>query len=204
MTFLAALLLLMPVPDGLRFEKWFSSRGVDVEIARVPGSAPWVRGRAELAAPAASVARVLTDYGSYKRLFAPGVKSAEVVSSGPDGSARLHLVWPYPFPLRNRDAVIRYRGRSEEGGRFVLSWEADGRAGDPHEGVRIARVAGETVVEPAGEARCRVTYTYLGELGGNFPAKVEEKAWREEPVQYMRALRRSLRLPDVPEERVPR
>jgi len=201
--FLAAVLLLAPVPEGLHFEKWFTSRGVEVEIARQTGSAPWIRGRAELSVPVAAVAKVLTDYADYKQIFAPGVKSARVLDVAADGGARLHIVWPYPFPLRNRDAVIRYRGRTDEEGRFLLSWEAEGRDGDPHEGVRIARVAGETLVEPAGENRCRVTYTYLGELGGNFPASAEEKAWREEPVQYIRALRRRLQLPDAAQENTP-
>jgi hypothetical protein len=42
-----------------------------------------------------------------------------------------------------------------------------------------------------------VTYAYFGDLGGNFPSSVQDKAWREEPVQYIRALRRALKLPDV-------
>jgi hypothetical protein len=200
----AALLLLAPIPEGLHFEKWFTSHGVEVEIARQPGAAPWVLGRAELPVPAAAVAKILTDYADYQEIFAPGVKSVRILDVAPDGATRLHIVWPYPFPLRNRDAVIRYRGHADEEGRFVLSWEADGRGGDPHEGVRITRVAGETSVEPAGESRCRVTYTYLGELGGNFPASAEEKAWRAEPVQYIRALRRRLHLPDVAEGSAPR
>ncbi len=165
----------------------------------MPGSAPWVRGSAELATPSTAVERVLTDYGRYKQIFAPALKTARVLEER-DAAARLHVVWPYPFPLRNRDAVIRYRGRSEEGGRFVLSWEADAKPGDPHEGVRIEKVSGETLVEPLRDNRCRVTYTYLGELGGRFPASIEEKAWREEPVQYFRALRRTLKLPDVRDE----
>jgi hypothetical protein len=58
------------------------------------------------------------------------------------------------------------------------------------------RVLGETRVEPLGPSRCRVTYTYLGDLGGKFPAWAQEKAWKEEPVQYMRAIRRRLEIPD--------
>jgi hypothetical protein len=65
-------------------------------------------------------------------------------------------------------------------------------------GARIERVAGETRVEAAGDSACRVTYTYLGDLGGKFPKSAEEKAWREEPVQYVRALRRAVGLPDLP------
>ena len=64
------------------------------------------------------------------------------------------------------------------------------------EGVRIQRVAGETRIEPLGLARCRVIYSYLGDLGGKFPASAQERAWKEEPIQYIRALRRGLKIPD--------
>jgi START domain-containing protein len=184
------------IPPNLPFQPWFKSRGVQVEIARVPGSAPWLRATAELPVPAEKVTAILTDFRHYRDLFAPAIKKAEILE-GLDSGARIHFVWPYPFPLRNRDAIVVYRGQTLEDGRFVLTWKEDARPGDPHEGVRVEHVAGETVVEPLGPDRCRVTYTYLGELGGKFPAWAEDKAWREEPVQYIRALRRRLNLPDI-------
>ena len=195
---LAALLPL--IPPNLPFQPWFTSRGVQVEIAKVPGSPPWLRATAELPVAAEKVAPVLTDFRHYREFFSPAIKKAEILEAQ-DASARVHFVWPYPFPLRNRDAVVTYRGQVLEGARFLLTWKDDARPGDPHEGIRVEHVAGETAVEPLGPDRCRVTYTYLGELGGKFPAWAEDKAWREEPVQYIRALRRRLKLPDVPEER---
>jgi hypothetical protein len=194
---LAIAAFLAATPAHLAFAPWFESRGVRVAIAREPGSAPWLRGTAELAAPAAKVAEALLDFRHYREIFSPAVKKAEVLEAA-NASARIHFVWPYPFPLRNRDAVVAYDGRTLEEGRFVLSWKDDARPSDPHEGIRVERVTGETLVEPLSSDRCRVTYTYLGELGGKFPAWAEEKAWREEPVQYIRALRRRLKLPDVP------
>lgn len=117
-------------------------------------------------------------------------------SSG--SSARLHVVWPYPFPLRNRDAVIEYRFETLADGSVVLSWSGNARPGDPREGVRIDRVEGETRATELAPGSSRVTYTYLGDLGGKFPRSAEEKAWRAEPVEYFRALRRRLRIPDPP------
>lgn len=189
--------MLAAVPAGLPFERWFSSRGVRVEIARASAGAPWIRGSGELPASARSVAEVVGDFADYRRLFAPAVKKASVLSRSP-GAARLHLVWPYPFPLRNRDAVVSYRLDSDTAGGFLLSWSSDARPGDPREGVRIARVDGETRITPAGADRAIVAYTFLGDLGGNFPRAAEEKAWRAEPVEYFRALRRRLRIPDPP------
>jgi len=188
--------LLAPVPDGRPFEVWFTAQGVRVEIARASGP-PWVRGTGEIPAAAKKIADVVTDFRAYRAIFAPALKKAAVLAA--DGSsARLHLVWPYPFPLRNRDAVVSYRLEALPDGGFVLSWSDDARPGDPSEGVRIPRVAGETRIEPLGPERSRVTYAFLGDLGGKFPRAAEEKAWRAEPVEYFRALRRRLEIADPP------
>jgi len=195
--FLIGAILASAIPADLPFEKWFTAHGVQVEIARRTGSSPWLRSTAELPVSAEKVAAALTDFKHYKEFFSPAVKKADVLDSGA-GAARIHFVWPYPFPLRNRDAVISYRAERGEGGRQVVTWKNDARPGDPQEGIRIEQVAGETVIEPLGPDRCRVTYTYLGELGGKFPAWAEDKAWHEEPVQYIRAIRRALKLPDLP------
>ena len=190
---------LAPVPADLAFEPWFTSRGVAVEIARQPSGPPWSRSRAEIPAPAERVARVLGDFARYRELLAPAVKTADVLEQS-GSAARLHLVWPYPFPFSNRDAVVLYETYALEGGGTRIAWRSDARPGDPQTGVRIARVAGETRIEPAGAGACRVTYAYLGDLGGRFPRSAEEKAWRAEPVEYMRAIRRAVGLPDLPSD----
>ena len=192
----AASCVAAPVPEQAAFSPWFSSRGIQVEIARSPSSPPWIRGLGTIPAPAARVAAALSDFGRYLELFAPAVRKADVLGREP-GSARIHFVWPYPFPFANRDAVVRYETSDLPGGAFRIAWNADARPEDPKEGRRIERVEGETRIEPAGPDACRVTYTYLGDLGGKFPASAQEKAWREEPVQYFRAILRRLGLPDL-------
>jgi hypothetical protein len=183
------------VPEGLVFEKWFVERGVEVSIARLPGPVPWLRGVGELPVDAQEVEAALVDFAGYGRFMAPAVRKAAVIE-GREATARLHMVWHYPLPFQNRDAVVRYRGERLPDGRFRLEWQDEAHPGDPSEGVRIGKVAGETLVEPLGPGRCRITYTYYGDLGGSFPRSAEEKAWRAEPVGYFRALRRLLHLPD--------
>jgi len=189
--------LLAAVPAGLPFRDWFSSRGVRVEIARPAGGPPWIRGTGEIPTSPTRIAEVVGDFGRYREIFSPAVKKARVLDSS-EGSARLHVVWPYPFPLRNRDAVIAYRLGTLADGGVLLSWSGDARPGDPREGIRIGRVAGETRISPLDSERSRVTYTFLGDLGGRFPKSAEDKAWRTEPVEYFRALRRRLGIPDPP------
>ena len=134
-----------------------------------------------------------TDYAAYRKFFDPAVERATVLES--EGlEARLHFVWKYPFPFRDRDGIVAYRGERLADGMFLLSWRDAVRPGDPASGVRIARISGETRIEPLSPDRCRVTYTYLGDLGGRFPKSLEEKAWRHEPLGYVLAIRRALGL----------
>jgi hypothetical protein len=184
-------------PPDSAFTAWFTDRGIAVEIARMPSGPPWIRGRGEIPAAPAKVAAALSDFSRYRELFAPAIKRADVLDQS-GAAARIHLVWPFPFPYSNRDAIVKYESVSENGG-YRISWRGDARPGDPTEGTRIERVEGETRVEAGtgGAESSRVTYTYLGDLGGKFPARAEDKAWREEPVQYFRAIRRRLGLADL-------
>jgi hypothetical protein len=172
-------------------------REVAVSRRIVAGETPWIRGVAELPASADAVQAVVTDYARYRELFAPAVSRADVLDVL-EGGVRIHFVWPYPFPFRRRDAIVEYRSERRPDDLFLLTWRDAVRPGDPSQGVRIARVAGDTLIEPLGAARCRVTYTYLGDLGGRFPRALEEKAWRHEPLGYVYALRRRLELPVPP------
>jgi len=195
MTLFPLLAILAALSVNPTFTPWFTDRGVAVEIARTP-AAPWLRGTTVLAVGADKVGAAIGDFAHYKELFAPAIKSAAVVERGPD-AARLHLVWPYPSPWRNRDAVVAYRLERRADGGFTLSWKGENRPSDPHEGVRIGHVEGETKVDPIDAGHSRVTYTYFGDLGGNFPGSIEERVWRGEPVGYIQALRRAVGLPVV-------
>jgi START domain len=179
------------------FEPWFREREISVSRTRETAETPWIRAVAELPASAEAVYQVVTDYAAYRELFAPAVARADVLEASSD-IARIHFVWPYPFPFRKRDAIVAYAGERLAGGGFLLTWRDDARPSDPRSGVRIERVAGETRIETLAPERCRVTYTYLGDLGGSFPRAFEETAWRHEPLGYILALRRQLGLPIPP------
>ncbi len=190
----SAVLLFLAIPSDLDFRPWFVERGVEVSRTPSEPGTPWVRAVAEIPAPAGRVFALVENYPSYRDLFAPLIRKAVILESrGP--AVRLHLVWPYPFPFRNRDAIVRYEAERLPDGVFRLSWKDDALPGDPAEGVRIPRVAGATLLEPLSGDRCRVTYTFLGDLGGSFPRAFEEKAWKHEPLGYVLALRRALGLP---------
>lgn len=197
----AALLLAVAVPVDLEFRPWFVDREISLARTRSGSQTPWIRAVAQIPAPAERVFALIENYAGYRELFAPLIQKATILEAR-DSNVRLHLVWPYPFPFRKRDAIVRYEAERLSDGSFRLSWHDDSREGDPAEGVRIARVAGETRIQPMSVDRCRVTYIFLGDLGGSFPSAFEESAWKHEPIGYVLALRRALGLP-IPGESAP-
>ncbi len=187
----AALFLFAPPPDSA-FEPWFEEKGVAVARAMQPQRPlPWIRGVAELDAPPAEIARVLGDYAGYEAIFEPILESVRVLEAQGD-TARVHLVWAYPFPLRDRDAIVAHRLVTRPDGSVLLECSGDPREGDPQTGVRIATVEGRTEVLPREGGGSRVVYTYYGDLGGDFGRGGNERAWRGQPVHYVESLRRAL------------
>jgi hypothetical protein len=184
--------LLLAVPAESAFEPWFQERGVAVaKAAQADSELPWIRGVAELEASPAQVEKVLADFGAYKAIFDPILASAEVLGTE-GGTTRMHLVWGYPWPLRDRDAIVAHTLQTHPDGTVVLEWKGDARPGDPQTGVRIQVVEGRTEVVPRASGGSRLTYTYYGDLGGDFGQGANEKAWHNQPLHYVEALRKLL------------
>lgn len=189
---LVALLLLGAAPADDAFVPWKEHEGVSIQLARVEKSPPWVRATVELDATPDAVAAVLSDFAAYKEIFDPVLRKANVLDAR-EGGARMHLVWPFPWPMKSRDAVVDYSIEKGPDGSWLLSWKGDARKGDPTLGVRILGIEGSTKVEPLDEGRrSRVTYTYLGDLGGDFGKSANEKAWKGQPPHYFKSLEKRL------------
>lgn len=183
---------LSPPPDP-SFVSWFEKDGVDVSIARA--ETPWIRASTEIAAPAADVEAALTDFDRYEKMFHPMFRKLDVLERG-EKSVRVHAVWPFPWPLRDRDGIFEYTTEHSAGGVTTLHWTNGARPGDPSVGVRIHGIAGSLRITPLGKDRCRLLYTYYGDLGGDFGKSRNEKAWRGQPLLYFRAIRRAVERQD--------
>lgn len=178
-------------PAEAEFVPWFNDRDVSVRIAYVAGRWPWIEGVGAIDARADVVAARLTDWVRYPELFAPALVGVTVLERQ-ESAARLHMVWRVPFPFRDRDGIVRYAVAREHDGSWRIDWRDAARPGDPATGVRIDAIAGTTRIEPLGPERCRITYRYLGDLGGDFGTWLNERAWRAEPVHYITSLRAAL------------
>ena len=194
---LLAALLLFATPPAMPPESAFSPLaerdGVSVEIARAPGPHPWIHASAQLDAPCARVSPILTDFDHWRAIFEPFYEKADVLEHLDGGGVRLHAVWHYPWPFRNRDAVVIYTVDREAGGSVVVHGTDGTRDGDPSDGVRIHDVDVRMAAISSSAGGCAFTYDYYGDLGGSFGKSQNEKAWRGEAPMIVNAIRRALR-----------
>lgn len=188
------LLLALSLPADDSFESLHEEDGVTVTISRAAQGPPWVRGVGEVPAPPDKIVSVLTRYETWPQLF-KGSVSKVVVLERRDHLARLHMVYPIPWPFRDRDGVVSYVLENPNGTTTRLWWRDDAKPGDPQTGERLPQIAGETRLEATADGKSRVRFSYLGELGITLNEGMKRRIWREEPIRYLRSLRRAVEKP---------
>ena len=138
-------------------------------------------------APLAAVREVLLDLEGFAAWF-PALGEWRVLSRD-ERSARVYGRQQLPWPVADRDYVVRYRWWEAEGGAFVLEAVADPTdAPPPRAGVvRLERVRSEWRLEPDGE-RTRARYRYRGHPGGSLPEWVARVGWRAHTGRVLEGL----------------
>ena len=132
-----------------------------------------------LAAEPEAVRAVLLDLEGFARWF-PALDEWRVLSREP-GTALVYGRQALPWPVSDRDYVVRYRWEDRPNGTFRL--EAVGR---PDEGpapgpdaVRLQRLRSEWRIGPNVGGGTRASYRYEGE-SGPLPSWVSRLAWRSQ------------------------
>lgn len=183
-----ALLALLLLPGGALAEGWREIErrdGVVVEVRRAEGAA-LVRGTAELPVAVERVRRVLLDVSSFDA-WMPGLLRWEVLERAP-GALRVYGRHDLPWPLADRDYVVRYAWSEEPGG-FALEARSVAGGPDPEPRVvRLERVYSRWELRPGDRGGSWVRYTYDGELGGRLPSFWVERAWRSQAPELLARL----------------
>jgi hypothetical protein len=166
--------------------------GVVIETRPTPGGVTVVRGTTELPLSLDAVRGVLLDLERFPE-WIRSLAVWTVLTRGPV-EAIVYGRHDLPWPLSDRDYTVRYTWRSEAE-RFALEARSTAEAGPaPAPGVvRLTAVHSTWEVERLGPERCRVTYTYNGDLGGAVPRFVEEAGWRREARELFQGLATAVR-----------
>jgi hypothetical protein len=171
------------IPAALSTADWeiLVESPVRVQCAHSDGM-PWCQAIGDLDVPLHLLEQRVTDLAQYPNTFLR-IRSARILA--PD---IVHISLDMPYFLEDRDYVARFV-RQEIGAALDFSWRAVEHARAPvGEAVRLPRAAGSWLLEPLSPGRTRVTYSWNGELLGDFPDFALSRAWTVQGLEVLKWL----------------
>ena len=137
------------------------------------GDLQWCRAKSTLNAPMETISTIIEDKANYPAVF-KRVESVTIITD-----EIVHIVLDMPFPFYGRDYIVSYT-QYEGNGDSIYRFQSVKNSGIPvHEDyVRLANAAGEWRLHSLDAENTEVTYTWNGELLGEFPSWALPKAWK--------------------------
>jgi hypothetical protein len=180
LVFLAA----MAIPNESLFKPDNTTDGIEVSFASTEAPNKWVRGIGKVKASCDTVFAVLSDVESYSKVFSTHLSASKVLATS-ENKKTVYLLWPLSFPMSDRDAVVDYLFDAQS---KTVAWQSAAHPQDPAKALRIQEVHGITKLQSVEPGQCQIDYIYYGDLGGDLAGWIKERAWREEPVVYIKAI----------------
>ena len=136
-----------------------------------------VEATGRIAAPFDRVRATLLDLDAFAGWF-PALAEWRVLSRR-DGEALVYGRQALPWPVRDRDYIVRYRWWTDPDGIFHLeaTSQPDAEVAPSEAAVRLERLRSEWLLEDAGDAT-DARYVYEGSAAGTLPGWVARIGWR--------------------------
>ena len=166
--------------------------GIRISQRAVPGRAlPEFRAVAEIAASRWEVLAVIVDVPSQPK-WMHRLSETRVLHTEEPLGAVFYLRMDMPWPVSDRDVVLRSDTEFPEAGRSVTRFALTSRAGsEPIQGViRMPRLRGHYALTALGPKRTRVEYQVDADPGGNLPRWLVRRIGRDDPWYTLRDLRK--------------
>ena len=147
----------------------------------------WCRAKTTLHVPMEDISTIIEDKTNYPKVF----KRVESVRTITDNI--VHIVLDMPFPFYGRDYIVSYNEFQKEGD-TVYQFSAVKDSGIPihKDYVRLIHAAGEWRLHPLDESSTEVTYTWNGELLGDFPDWALNRAWKTQGDEVLNWLKEAV------------
>ena len=130
---------------------------------------------------------MIEDKGNYHKIF-DRVTSSKIIRSDV-----VHIRIDMPFPISDRDYVVRYN--IEEGYNdisYKFESAKDIYIPEYSSSIRLPDAAGEWYLKKLNDSSTQVVYTWNGYLGGDFPSFALTRAWTTQGNEMINWLEESL------------
>ena len=137
------------------------------------GDVPWCKAQTTFPFIMDKIAEILENKTNYpnvfKRIEATTILEPEIV----------HIMLDMPFPITSRDYIVKYTTYLT-GNDLLYQFRAVNheKASPTKSYIRLVNAAGEWRLSPVNNNETKVTYTWNGELLGDFPDWALPRAWK--------------------------
>ena len=137
------------------------------------GDIPWCKAQTTFPFIMDKIAEILENKTNYpnvfKRIEATTILEPEIV----------HIMLDMPFPITSRDYIVKYTTYLT-GNDLLYQFRAVNheKASPTKSYIRLVNAAGEWRLSPVNNNETKVTYTWNGELLGDFPDWALPRAWK--------------------------
>ena len=146
----------------------------------------WCRTISNLPFSIDKIAKIIEDRGNYYNIF-DRVTQSKVV-----GDDVVYIRYDMPFPMSDRDFLVRYTIERTPDSAFYKFETAKDIDFPIFSSVRLENAAGEWYLEKIDNSSTRVVYTWNGDLGGSFPSYALTRAWDKQGNEMINWLKESL------------
>ena len=119
------------------------------------------------------IAEILEDKANYPNVF-KRIEATTILEPEID-----HIMLDMPFPITSRDYIVKY-ATYLTGNDLLYQFRAVNheKASPTKSYIRLVNAAGEWRLSPVNNNETKVTYTWNGELLGDFPDWALPRAWK--------------------------
>ena len=170
------------------FDQWNLLQDDEIWIGYVETDFPWCKASITLPYTLDEILLIVEDVAGYKKIL------DSVVYSTKDENDVAHIRINYPFPFTDREYIVKFE-RIEDNNDIVYAFgtnESLNKNLDPNY-IRLINARGEWRLSPVNKNVTNVSYTWNGELRGDFPSWSLSKAWTKHGNEVLGNLRDKLK-----------
>ena len=147
----------------------------------------WCRSKSILDAPVTEIRKIIEDKGNYPNIF-KRIETTQIITD-----EIVYIALDMPFPFSGRDYVVKYI-QEKVGADFIYGFHAVNHPNAPSNKkyVRLIRASGEWQLSPLDSNQTEITYTWNGELLGDFPDWALTRAWEQQGIEVINWLREAI------------
>ena len=175
----------MPLKD---FEDWNVLQHTDIQIGYVEKKFPWCKASIDLPYTVNEILVVIENVNDYKKML------DSVIYSTKNDDDVAHIRINYPFPFTDREYIVKFV-KILDGNDIVYAFETNEELNKSIDSdyIRLINAKGEWRLSPISDNLTKVSYTWNGELRGDFPSWSLTKAWTKHGNEVLGNLRENLR-----------